>query len=380
MTMCEAILWKELKGKQMMGFDFDRQRPIDNYIVDFYCKDLMLAIEVDGSTHYTEQGVENDSIRQEKLEKLGVRFLRFDDDDIKTNINGVLEIIQEWIRAHPELIGRIDDESHPPPNPSKEGSLVKTTDKSPLLGGDLGVGNTRRKKGKQFHFKQFSVRHDRSGMKVGTDGVLLGAWVDVKSAKRILDIGTGTGIVALMLAQRTQPDVTIDAVEIDSNAIEDAAENFSSSPWSNRLTLHRGRVQEFSTSEKFDLVVSNPPYFIDSYKPPTDQRIIARHAESLSFSDLLRISGTLLSENGTLNVILPNTEGLQFIDLAEKSGFYCSRKWLFRTRKEKSIERFLLEFSRIKTDLDEGEILLYSSGENWSNAYQELTREFYLKL
>src|SRR5688572_22601587 len=167
----------------------------------------------------------------------------------------------------------------------------------------------KRKKDKQFHFKQFSVRHDRSGMKVGTDGVLLGAWVEVKNAKRLLDIGTGTGVIALMLAQRTQPNVTIDAIEIDRDAIEDASENFSSSPWSNRFTLHRGRVQEFSTSKKFDIIVSNPPYFIDSYKPPNDQRIIARHAESLSFEDLLRVSEKLLEENGTLNVVLPYTEG-----------------------------------------------------------------------
>ena len=238
----------------------------------------------------------------------------------------------------------------------------------------------KREKDKQFHFKQFSVRHDRSGMKVGTDGVLLGAWVEVKNAKRILDIGTGTGIIALMFAQRTPPDVTIDAIEIDSDAFEDASENFAASPWNNRLKLQLGRVQEFNTSEKFDLIVSNPPYFIDSYKPPTDQRVIARHTESLSFPDLLSVSKKLLSENGTLNVVLPYTEGLQFIDLAEKSGFYCSRKVSFRTRKEKAIERFLLEFSRIKTHLVENEILLYSSGENWSEGYQELTRNFYLKL
>jgi tRNA1Val (adenine37-N6)-methyltransferase len=238
----------------------------------------------------------------------------------------------------------------------------------------------KRKKDKQFHFKQFSVRHDRSGMKVGTDGVLLGAWVHVQKAKRILDIGTGTGVIALMLAQRTKPTVTIDAIEIDSNAIDDASENFSSSPWKERLTLHHERVQEFNTLEKFDLIISNPPYFIDSFKPPNDQRVIARHSESLSFSDLLRVTEKLLSDKGKLNVVLPYTEGLQFIDLAEKSGFYCSRKWSFRTRKEKAIERFLLEFSRIKTDLDESEILLYSSDENWSENYQELTRDFYLKL
>ena len=379
MTMCEAILWKELKGKQMLGFDFDRQRPIDNYIVDFYCKDLMLAIEVDGITHYDETGVERDDIRQKRLEALGVRFLRFDDDDIKTNINGVLEIIQEWIKSHPELVGRVEVESHPPPNPSKEGSLVRTNEKSLLPGDDLGVGNSRRKKDNQFHFKQFSVRHDRSGMKVGTDGTLLGAWADVTNTKHILDIGTGTGLIALMLAQRTLA-ATIEAIEIDSAAIEDAHENFNNSPWKNRLTLHHTPVQNFKSIEKFDLIVSNPPYFIDSYKPHDEKRVTARHTESLTFQELIDFSKNQLTEKGKLSLVLPYTEGLHFIELAETSNLYCLRKWTFRTRPEKPVERLLLEFSRNRKAVEEGEILLYSAGEEWSDTYQALTREFYLKL
>ncbi len=359
MTMCEAILWKELKQKQMMGFDFDRQRPIDNYIVDFYCKDLMLAIEVDGASHFTQQGVERDLIRQAKLESLGVRFLRFDDDDIKTDINSVIDIIRTWIGSHPELVGRIN----PSPNAtSQEGSFI------------------RRKKDKLFHFKKFSVRHDRSSMKVGTDGVLLGAWVDVTNASHILDVGTGTGIIALMLAQRTKPSVQIEAIEIDQHASEDANENFISSHWSERLTLHHDPVQNFTSSKQFDLIVSNPPYFISSFKPPHAQRTVARHTESLSFIDLINAAKRLLSEKGKLNVVLPYTEGLQFIVLATENGFYCSKKWSFRARKEKPIERWLLEFSKDKTSPEEGEILLYSSGEEWSEGYQKLTKEFYLKL
>ncbi len=367
--MCEAILWKELKGKQIMGFDFDRQRPIDNYIVDFYCKDLMLAIEVDGASHYTEEAVGSDSIRQTKLENIGVRFLRFDDDDVKTNINGVLDIIRKWIGEHPELVGRISpppdpsqEGSHPPPSPSQEGSLE------------------RRQKDKLFHFKKFSVRHDRSGMKVGTDGVLLGAWVDVKQATRILDIGTGTGVIAIILAQRTVADVKIEAIEIDQHAVEDATENFTSSPWQERLTLHPVSVQDFTTSTLFDLIVSNPPYFVGSYKPPNAKRILARHTENLSFQYLLASVKKLLSEKGKFNVVLPYTEGNQFIALAEENDLHCSRKWSFRTRKEKLIERLLLEFSRIKSNPQEGEILLYSKNEEWSADYQNLTRDFYLKL
>lgn len=379
MTMCEAILWRELQGKQMMGFDFDRQRPIDNYIVDFYCKDLMLAIEVDGIAHSFEFALERDDIRQKKLEALGVRFLRFDDDDVKTNINGVLDIIRDWIQSHPELIGRIEGESHPPPSPSKEGSLVRTKNESPLQGGDLGVGKPRRKKDKQFHFKQFSVRHDRSGMKVGTDGTLLGAWADMINAHRILDIGTGTGLIALMLAQRSAK-AKIDAIEIDSAAIEDAKENFDNSSWKDRLTLHHIRMQDFTATEKFDLIVSNPPYFINSYKPHNGQRIAARHTESLTFQELINFSKNLLTKEGKLCIVLPYTEGLQFIHSAEGENLYCSRKWTFRTRSEKPVERLLLEFARKKTMCEEGEILLYSSGEEWSDAYKTLTREFYLKL
>jgi tRNA1Val (adenine37-N6)-methyltransferase len=375
MTIAETILWKGLKQKQMMGFDFDRQRPIDNYIVDFYCKDLMLAIEVDGATHYTEEAVKRDSIRQTKLENLGIRFLRFDDDDVKTNVNGVLDIIRAWIVSNPELVGRVNTHgSNPPPNPSKEGSLEGAPSKEGSL--------ERRKKDKLFHFKKFSVRHDRSSMKVGTDGVLLGAWVDTKQATHVLDIGTGTGVIALMLAQRTNQYALIEAIEIDQLAFEDATENFNSSAWKDRLILHHGLVQSFTSPTKFDLIVSNPPYFQSSFKPPNAQRILARHTENLSFQELISAVQKLLSEKGKFNVVLPYTEGLQFIALAEKNDLHCSRKWSFKSRKEKPIERWLLEFSRAKVSPEENEILLYnnSTGEEWSVAYQNLTRDFYLKL
>lgn len=231
-----------------------------------------------------------------------------------------------------------------------------------------------------FHFKKFSVRHDRSGMKVGTDGVLLGAWVDVRQATQILDIGTGTGVIALMLAQRASDAVTIDAVEIDDAAYEDAQENIAASPWHDRVHLHHTAIQQFNPSTKFDLIVSNPPYFQKSYKPPTVQRETARHTEQLTFDEILSIAEKLLTQKGKLNLILPYTEGLQFIALAEHKGLHCSRKWIFRTRENKPVERFLLEFSWDKKEPEEGEILLYSSGEEWSSSYKELTREFYLKL
>lgn len=224
------------------------------------------------------------------------------------------------------------------------------------------------------------MRHDRSGMKVGTDGVLLGAWVNVKNTAHILDIGTGTGVIALMLAQRAPESVTIDAVEIDANAFADAQENIAASPWHDRIQLHHTSIQKFNTTVKFDLIVSNPPYFQKSYKPPTVQRETARHTEHLSFDEILLTAEKLLHAQGKLNVILPYTEGLQFISLAEHKGLYCTRKWIFRTRENKPIERFLLEFEWSKSSLQESEILLHNSGEGWSDEYKELTRDFYLKI
>jgi len=231
-----------------------------------------------------------------------------------------------------------------------------------------------------FHFKKFSVRHDRSGMKIGTDGALLGAWTDVRQATQILDIGTGTGVIALMLAQRASESVTIDAVEIDYQASADAEENIAASPWHDRIHLHHSAIQDFHTTTKFDLIVSNPPYFQKSYKPPTAQREIARHTEELTFDEILSIAEKLLAANGRLNLILPYTEGLLFIDLANHKGLHCTRKWIFRTRDNKPVERFLLEFRWDKKPLDEGEILLYSAGEEWSGGYKDLMQEFYLKL
>jgi tRNA1Val (adenine37-N6)-methyltransferase len=235
------------------------------------------------------------------------------------------------------------------------------------------------KKERIFRFKQFSVRHERSGMKVGTDGVLLGAWVDVTHAQQFLDIGTGSGVIALMLAQRTDPAAMIDAVELDTLAYEEACENFNASPWKEKINPYLSSIQNFATIKKYDLIISNPPYFQNSFKPPAAQREVARHTGSLTFADLITAAEKLLRPTGRLNVILPNAEGLQFETLALEHGFYCTRKWTFKTRKEKPIERWLLEFSWQSKPTDSGEILLYSAGENWSEGYKALTGEFYLK-
>jgi tRNA1Val (adenine37-N6)-methyltransferase len=234
-----------------------------------------------------------------------------------------------------------------------------------------------------FQFKQFEVQHDRSTMKVGTDAVLLGAWARVANANRILDIGTGSGIIALMVAQRSMPTTRIDAVEIEEQDAAQAAENFSGSPWSERLHIHVGPIQGFTppgAASPYDAIVSNPPYFINSQEPPNKRRHEARHTVTLDHVALLGAADRLLQPQGTLNVVLPFTEGLQFIDLAKQQGFFCTRQYSFRTREGKPIERWLLEFSRNERETETGEILLYKEKLEWSDSYVELTRDFYLKL
>lgn len=234
-----------------------------------------------------------------------------------------------------------------------------------------------------FQFKQFEVQHDRSTMKVGTDAVLLGAWAHVANASRILDIGSGSGIIALMAAQRTPPTTRIDAVEIEEQDAAQAAENFSASPWGDRLHVYVSAIQEFTPPRPpslYDVIVTNPPYFINSQEPPSKRRHEARHTVTLDHGDLLAAAGHLLLPQGTFNVVLPYTEGLQFITLAQQHGFFCSRQYSFRTREGKPIERWLLEFSRTERDIESGEILLYKEKEEWSDSYMALTRDFYLKL
>jgi tRNA1Val (adenine37-N6)-methyltransferase len=236
------------------------------------------------------------------------------------------------------------------------------------------------KSGVHFHFKHFSVRHDVAAMKVGTDGVLLGAWAAIDTAHYILDIGTGSGVIALMLAQRSTPDVVIDAIELEATEAELARENVDSSPWPAKVNVYTSAIQDFRPGMKYDAIVSNPPYFIQSQESPDLRRTQSRHTVTLSYPQLLDAVEALLTEGGTFHTILPYTEGLQFITLAADRGLRCTRQWSFRTRKEKPIERWLLEFSRTTADTtpEAGEILLYDQGTDWSDYYRKLTTEFYL--
>lgn len=231
-----------------------------------------------------------------------------------------------------------------------------------------------------FRFKQFSLEDDRCAMKVGTDAVLLGAWVNVEGASRILDVGTGCGIIALMLAQRTAHDVMIEGIEVEPTDAEQAQKNVTNSPWANRVSIHSVALQDFHLSARFDLIVSNPPYFINSQLPPAAHRAQARHTQSLSFEELISHSLRLLNAHGRLAVILPFEEGNLFQSMAEQQGLFPTSRLAFYSRQGKPQERWLLIFSKIKLPIKEEQLILHGEGEAWSNDYQNLTRAFYLKL
>ena len=228
-----------------------------------------------------------------------------------------------------------------------------------------------------FRFKQFSVEQDDVAMKVGTDGVLLGAWAECERARRILDIGTGTGVIALQMAQRN-PVAQVQAVEIDETAARRARANFDNSPWAERLEVAQTAVQEFSPAEKFDLIISNPPYFIDSLLPPDAKRSTARHTHDLTFEELDKAVCRLLDENGRFALILPETEFYKYLDITH---LHLVRRCDVYSVEGGSIKRIMGEFAKHEPTEARHESLaieVEKRGE-FSPAYRELTKDFYLK-
>ncbi|MCK9414510.1 MAG: methyltransferase [Prolixibacteraceae bacterium] len=231
-----------------------------------------------------------------------------------------------------------------------------------------------------FQFKQFLITQENSALKVGTDGVLLGAWCGVTGAKRILDVGTGTGVIALMLAQRSEAHIA--AVEIDKNACRDALHNFQNSPWGERLALYSSDFNDFQKSHaiSFDLVVCNPPFFKKSMKSSDPASSIARHDVSLSFEQLITGAKKLLTSQGRLAVILPIEVLDDFRETARLAGFYLSRKTTVIPKVGKPPKRVLLEFSVLATYPESDELVILIDQQRFSENFIELTREFYLNM
>lgn len=230
-----------------------------------------------------------------------------------------------------------------------------------------------------FQFKQFTVYHDRCAMKVGTDGVLLGAWAPVTHDGRVLDVGTGTGLIALQLAQR-MPGADITAIEIDVAAAQQAEENVRRSPWADRIAVVCGDFRDYRSDERFDLIVSNPPYFVDALKCPDGQRSTARHAGGLNYDLLFRQSARMLSGQGLVCVIIPAETEKAVTDAAWNHKFYPRRRMQVFTKPGKPCRRVLLAFGfQERACMEECLYIEQASGE-YSPEYVALTRDFYLKM
>jgi tRNA1Val (adenine37-N6)-methyltransferase len=234
-----------------------------------------------------------------------------------------------------------------------------------------------------FQFKQFSLKQDRTAMKIGTDGVLLGAWAPIENNPfSILDIGTGTGIIALMLAQRSAAE-QIDALEIDENAYEQATDNFENSPWNDRLFCFHAALDEFveEPEDEYDLIISNPPFYSEDYKSENEQRDLARFQDAMPFKDLIEAVALLLSENGIFSVIVPFKEESIFLALAKEYELFPLKITRVKGTPTSKIKRSLLAFSRNEiTTFPIDELIIETTRHIYTPEYIALAKDFYLKM
>lgn len=236
-----------------------------------------------------------------------------------------------------------------------------------------------------FSFKQFSIKQDQCAMKVGTDGVLLGAWTPlINNPYTVLDIGAGTGLIALMIAQRSNAE-QIDAIEIDENAYEQCVENFEESKWNDRLFCFHADLNEyteelFEEEEEYDLIVSNPPFYSENYSSGDEKRDQARFQEALPFDQLIESAQALLSENGIFSVIIPFKEEINFIALAESVNLYPVKITRVKGTSMSETKRSLIAFTRIKQDPLIDELIIEIERHIYTEKYINLTQDFYLKM
>ena len=233
-----------------------------------------------------------------------------------------------------------------------------------------------------FQFKKFTIQQDRCAMKIGTDGVLLGAWCPIDNKPfSVLDIGAGTGVLSLMLAQRSNAE-QIDAIEIDENAYEQCVENFEASPWSDRLFCFHAGLDEFieEPEDEYDVIISNPPFYTEDYKTENEQRDLARFADAMPFEDLVEAANLLLSENGIFVVIIPFKEEENFLALSKDFELYPFKITRVKGTPTTEIKRSLLAFSRTKKETYVDELIIETARHKYTEDYIVLTKDFYLKM
>lgn len=238
---------------------------------------------------------------------------------------------------------------------------------------------------KPFKFKEFTVHQDKTAMKIGTDAVLLGAWCELgEFPDAILDIGSGTGVISLMLAQRSDA-MTIDAVEIDENAYEQTVENFEQSDWGDRLFCYSASFNDFADEmaeeeEVYDVIVSNPPFYTDDFETNDEARNKARFTSSLTFEALLKGVSKILSERGLFSVIIPYREETNFVQLAKENKLLVNRVCRVKGNETSEIKRSMLTFSFQEQEIQEESLVIEKERHLYTDAYIELTKDFYLKM
>ena len=233
-----------------------------------------------------------------------------------------------------------------------------------------------------FTFKQFQVNQDRCAMKIGTDGVLLGAWTPlINNPYNVLDIGAGTGILSLMLAQRSNAE-QIDAIEIDEDAYEQCVENFEASPWGDKLFCFHAGLDEFvdEPEDEYDLIISNPPFYTDDYKSDNTSRDLARFEDALPFEELIEAAALLLSDNGIFSVIIPYKAEERFVAMCKELDLFPLKITRVKGTPTSEIKRSLLAFCRMEQTPLIDELVIEISRHNYTPEYIELTKEFYLKM
>lgn len=231
-----------------------------------------------------------------------------------------------------------------------------------------------------FHFKKFSIDDSKAAMKIGTDSVLLGAWVACANETRILDIGTGSGILALMMSQRN-PNVPVDAVELDSDASVLAKENIDISPWSSQIQIYNTSFQDFCSERqnKYSLIICNPPFFNGSMKANGTARTLARHNDTLPVTDLLRITSEILTENGRASFIIPADAYENWVHIAGKQSLFPTNITSVKSSQFHKPHRMMVTFSRCEMPVaQKSEISIYISRSIYSEEYKDLTKDFYL--